>query len=89
MKNIIIYIFAIIGYTLNTITYAESLRDNLTNVVKVIIPDASSGSKKISYASIAEEIQKWMFVLVGIIAVIYIVWAGAKLLWSPGNTEEV
>lgn len=30
-----------------------------------------------------------MFILVGVIAVLYIIWAGAKLLWAPGNTEEI
>jgi threonine/homoserine/homoserine lactone efflux protein len=34
-------------------------------------------------------VQFWIFALVGIIAVIYIIWIGAKLLWAPGNVEEV
>ena len=34
-------------------------------------------------------IQYWIFALVGIIAVAYIFWAGARLLWAPGSMEEM
>jgi len=61
----------------------------LTQIVKKIIPKASPGSGTINYVSVAQEIQDWIFTLVGVIAVVYIVWVGAKLLWAPGNMEEV
>ncbi len=74
----------------NSIAYAATTsRNGLTNTIQKIIPGASPGSGNINYVSIAQEIQYWIFALVGIIAVIYIVWVGAKLLWAPGNTEEV
>ncbi len=74
----------------SSITHAASTsRNGLTNIIQKIIPGASPGSGNINYVSIAQEIQYWIFALVGIIAVIYIVWVGAKLLWAPGNTEEV
>jgi threonine/homoserine/homoserine lactone efflux protein len=38
---------------------------------------------------VAQEIQFWIFVFVGIIAVAYIIYIGAKLLWAPGSTEEM
>lgn len=38
---------------------------------------------------IGREIQFWIFVFIGIIAVAYIIYIGAKLLWAPGNTEEM
>ncbi|MFA6080480.1 MAG: pilin [Candidatus Gracilibacteria bacterium] len=69
--------------------FATISKEELTQVVQKIIPDASSGSHAISYTSIAQEIQYWIFALVGVIAIIYIIWAGAKLLWAPGNMEEV
>jgi len=73
-----------------SITYGEISRNQLTNIVGKIIPKASQNSSStIDYISIAKEIQYWIFAFVGTIAVIYIVWAGAKLLWAPGNTEEV
>ncbi|MEI6711011.1 MAG: hypothetical protein WCK88_01905 [bacterium] len=58
-------------------------------MVQKIIPNASASSGQINYTSIAQQIQYWIFALVGVIAVIYIIWAGAKLLWAPGNVEEV
>lgn len=70
--------------------YAETItREGLTDVVWAIIPNASPNSGNINYVSIAKEVQYWIFALVGVIAVIYIIWVGAKLIWAPGNTEEV
>lgn len=64
-------------------------KEELTQVVQKIIPKASPGSGFIDYVSVAREIQDWIFALVGVVAFIYIVWVGAKLLWAPGNMEEV
>lgn len=70
--------------------YAETIsRTDLTDAVQTIIPNASPNSGSINYVSIAKEVQYWIFALVGVIAVIYIIWIGAKLIWAPGNTEEV
>jgi len=57
--------------------------------VQQIIPKADAGTGDVDYVSIAKEIQFWVFALVGVIAMIYIIWAGAKLLWAPGNMEQV
>lgn len=84
------YLILGIILTLSTSLYAEISRTGLTNIVQEIIPDASPNSgSSINYISIAKQVQYWIFALVGIIAVVYIVWAGAKLLWAPGNTEEI
>lgn len=93
MKKIYIYLAGLGFLTLmgTTLSYAASgaSQSGLTNVVQKIIPNASASSGQINYTSIAQEIQYWIFALVGVIAVIYIIWAGAKLLWAPGNVEEV
>lgn len=68
---------------------AATGRENLTNIVRQIIPNAAPGSEKINYVGVAQEVQYWIFALVGVIAVIYLIWAGAKLIWAPGNTEEI
>lgn len=67
---------------------AFSLQQYLTNSVESTIPVVRSNSR-IDYVDIAQEIQFWIFVFVGIIAVVYIIYIGAKLLWAPGNAEEM
>lgn len=67
---------------------AFSLQQYLTTSVESTIPTVRSNSR-INYLDIAQEIQFWIFVFVGIIAVTYIIYIGAKLLWAPGNTEEM
>ena len=76
----------------STFLYAQApiiSQTGLTGTVQKIIPNASTVTNTIDYVSIAKEIQYWIFALVGIIAFAYIVWIGAKLLWAPGNMEEV
>lgn len=64
------------------------LQRDLTNTVERLIPTVQSDNR-VDYVNIAREIQFWLFVFVGIIAVAYIIYIGAKLLWAPGNTEEM
>lgn len=64
------------------------LQKDLTNTVERLIPTVQSDNR-VDYVNIAREIQFWLFVFVGIIAVAYIIYIGAKLLWAPGNTEEM
>ncbi len=54
-----------------------------------MIPQVNSVDRNIDYASVAKEIQFWLFVFLGVIAVVYIIYIGAKLLWAPGSTEEM
>lgn len=67
---------------------ASALQNDLTGSVDELIPTVQS-STKIDYVDVAREIQFWLFVFVGVIAVIYIIYIGAKLLWAPGNAEEM
>lgn len=60
----------------------------MTDTVEDLIPRVESNND-IDYVDIGREIQFWLFVFVGIIAVAYIIYIGAKLLWAPGNTEEL
>ena len=80
MKKIV----KIIGYSLmlfllsNSLLYNEASaisRSELTQIVQNIIPGASPGSGTINYVSVAQEIQYWIFALVGVLSIIYIVWA--------------
>lgn len=64
------------------------LQRDLTNTVERLIPTVQSDNR-VDYVNIAREIQFWLFVFVGIIAVAYIIYIGAKLLWAPGNAEEM
>lgn len=64
------------------------LQKDLTSTVERLIPNVQSDNR-VDYVNIAREVQFWLFVFVGIIAVAYIIYIGAKLLWSPGNTEEM
>lgn len=93
MKNISKILGCLLFLTItHTFLYAQSTpvsQGGLTGTVQKIIPKASTGTNTIDYISIAKEIQYWIFALVGILAFIYIVWVGAKLLWAPGNMEEV
>lgn len=88
MHLIITKIFCFTALLYGT-SYAATSRNSITGVVKEIIPNASPNSGTINYVSIAQEAQYWIFALVGVIAVIYIIWVGAKLIWAPGNTEEI
>ena len=70
--------------------YAESnLHNEINNGVAELVPTANKVNQKIDYAKIAKEIQVWIFFFVGLIAVCYIVYIGAKLLWAPGSSEEM
>ena len=64
------------------------LQQDLTNTVERLIPTVRSDNR-VDYVNIAREVQFWLFVFVGIIAVSYMIYIGAKLLWAPGNTEEM
>ncbi|MBP6921235.1 hypothetical protein KBB89_01670 [Candidatus Gracilibacteria bacterium] len=64
------------------------LQQDLNTAVQTLVPTVQS-SNRVNYVNIAREIQFWLFVFVGIIAVAYIIYIGAKLLWAPGNTEEM
>lgn len=67
---------------------ASGLQGDLTTSVDELIPTVQS-STKIDYVDVAREVQFWLFVFVGVIAVAYIIYIGAKLLWAPGNMEEM
>lgn len=67
---------------------AANLQDTLTGSVQDLIPHVQSDNQ-VDYVNIAREAQFWIFVFVGIIAVAYIIYIGAKLLWAPGNMEEM
>lgn len=54
-----------------------------------MIPNVAVDTTNINYVSIAQEIKFWLFAFIGIIAVAYIIYIGAKLLWAPGSTEEI
>jgi hypothetical protein len=66
-----------------------SLQDDINQGVQETIPNVKTSTKNINYVSIAQEMKFWLFAFVGIIAVAYIIYIGAKLLWAPGNTEEI
>lgn len=66
----------------------DDLQNDLTDTVQELIPDVESDNE-IDYVNVAKEIQFWVFVFVGIIAVAYIIYIGAKLIWAPGNMEEM
>jgi threonine/homoserine/homoserine lactone efflux protein len=66
-----------------------SLQDNLANAIKDVIPNVTTDTNDINYVVIAQELKFWLFAFVGIIAVAYILYVGAKLLWAPGNTEAI
>ncbi len=67
---------------------AADLQNDITDTVQELIPDVESDNE-LDYVSLAEFFQFWIFVFVGIIAVIYIIYIGAKLLWAPGNMEQM
>jgi Type IV secretion system pilin len=64
------------------------LQQDLTNTVQRLIPTVQSDNR-VDYVHIAREVQFWLFVFVGIIAVSYMIYIGTKLLFAPGNTEEM
>ena len=67
---------------------AARLQQELTSTVQKFVPTVRSNNR-IDYVDVAQEIQFWIFMFVGIIAVAYIIYIGAKLLWAPGNVEEM
>ena len=69
--------------------YAESgLQENLNGAVQEMVPNVES-DRKVDYVNIGKEVQNWIFMLIGIIAVAYLVYVGAKMLWAPGSIEEM
>lgn len=70
------------------ISFAAGLQGNLTDTVQTLIPTVQSNNR-LDYVNVAREVQFWLFVFVGLIAVAYIIYIGAKLLWAPGNMEEM
>lgn len=64
------------------------LQGDLNGTVQELVPQVQSDNE-VDYVSIAREAQFWIFVFIGIIAVAYIIYIGAKLLWAPGNMEEL
>lgn len=67
---------------------AADLQNDITDTVQELIPDVESNNE-LDYVNVAKEVQFWVFVFVGIIAVAYIIYIGAKLLWAPGNMEQM
>lgn len=67
---------------------ADDLQNDITDTVQELIPDVESDNE-LDYVNVAKEVQFWVFVFVGIIAVAYIIYIGAKLLWAPGNMEQM
>ncbi len=66
------------------------LQNSLTGAVEETMPQVNTTqTKNIDYASLAREIQFWIFIFIGVISVAYILYIGAKLLWAPGSTEEI
>lgn len=65
------------------------LRDDITDSVEELIPSVETQTSDLDYVAVAEVVQFWIFAFVGIISVAYMLWIGAKLLWAPGNTEEI
>ncbi len=72
----------------SSLVYAD-LQEDVTGRVQEIIPKAGSPDQDLNYIDIAKTAQFWVFVFIGIIAVAYIIYIGAKLLWAPGSTEEM
>ncbi len=89
MKRFIISFLLISGLVGGSAYAAQNLQNTITSGVAEVIPNVQSVSKTINYAQIAKEIQFWIFVFIGIIAVVYIIIIGAKLLWAPGSMEEM
>jgi hypothetical protein len=88
MKKTILSLL-ILPFILPLCIAAENLQGQLNNAVEEIIPQVQSVGRKVGYAEIAKEIQFWLFVFIGIIAVAYIIYIGAQLLWASGNMEEM
>ncbi len=74
---------------LSLVSFGQTgLQGNLVDSVDELIPTVQSNNQ-IDYVDVAREVQFWIFVFVGVIAVAYIIYIGAKLLWAPGNMEEM
>jgi len=67
---------------------ATGLQSDLNGTVQELIPVVQSNNQ-VNYVNIAREVQFWLFVFVGIIAVACMIYIGAKLLWAQGNMEEL
>lgn len=72
-----------------TLSLAQTgLQGDLNSTVQELVPQVQSDND-VDYVSISREAQFWIFVFIGIIAVAYIIYIGAKLIWAPGNMEEL
>ncbi|MBP7823394.1 hypothetical protein KA050_03525 [Candidatus Gracilibacteria bacterium] len=76
-------------FFLTAVYAAGDLQTTLVDGPKEVIPTVKVDTSNINYVSIAQEIKFWLFAFIGIIAVAYIIYIGAKLLWAPGSTEEI
>ncbi len=85
MKTLLILIFV----TISSFwwVFAADLRNDLVETVQELIPSVDT-EDEIDYVDLAKEAQFWLFAFVGVIAVAYIIYLGAKLIWAPGNAEE-
>ncbi|MCB9806530.1 hypothetical protein H6768_01270 [Candidatus Peribacteria bacterium] len=81
-------LFTYILLFLPVVSFGAELQGALTDTVQTLIPTVQSNNR-LDYVNVAREVQFWLFVFVGIIAVAYIIYIGAKLLWAPGNMEEM
>jgi len=81
-----IFIFCFL--ILTSLTWAAGLQRDLTETVQTLIPTVQSNTR-FDYVNVAREVQFWLFAFVGLIAVCYIIYIGAKLIWAPGNMEEM
>jgi hypothetical protein len=66
------------------------LQDDVNSAIGETISGVqTAGTRDIDYVDVAHEVQFWVFVVIGLIAVGYIVYIGARLIWAPGNMEEL
>jgi inner membrane protein involved in colicin E2 resistance len=70
-------------------TFAQTgLQKDITSTVQELVPNVESNNN-INYVKVAKEVQRWIFMSIGIIALGYLIYIGAKLLWAPGSAEEM
>ncbi len=92
MKKAILSLIVIFftGVYFPVISFGEGdLQGSLNGAIQALIPNAGTPKQDLNYVDIAKEVQFWVFVFIGVIAVAYIIYIGAKLLWAPGNTEQI
>lgn len=82
------FLFLCLSLTLSFCFAQTGLQGDLNSTVQELVPQVQSDNN-INYVSLSREAQFWIFVFIGIIAVAYIIYIGAKLLWAPGNMEEL